>query len=109
MKARSPANIDEEYVYGYKLSDEYDDGRYFQAHFNETKHILEKMETAEGNRKTASFIFFIGGIFIKLIPCIIIFFICRNRGRGNANFNGAMGSAAAGYRRLGRALSQNRR
>lgn len=67
------------------------------------------METTEGNRKTATFIVFIGGIFVKLLPCIIIFFICRNRGRGNGNFNSAMGSAAAGYRRLGRALSQNRR
>ena len=43
-----------------------------------------------------------GGMILKILPCIIIFFICRNRGGNNMNLGAALGSAAAGYRRLGR-------
>lgn len=39
-------HIDEAYVYGYKLNDEYDDGRYFKAHFNETQHIFERIQNS---------------------------------------------------------------
>ena len=93
------------YVYGYKLNDEFDDGRYFRQHFNETKHIFEKTKNSEENKRTASFILIIGGMFLKILPCIIIFFICRSRGRQNTGLSDALGRAAAGYRRLGRNMS----
>ena len=103
-----PLKIDENYVYGYKLEDEFDNGGYFQAHFNETSHIVEKMKNSDANKKTATIFLIIGGMFMKILPCIIIFFICRNRGRQGVGLQDALGRAAAGYRRLGRNLSSRR-
>lgn len=46
-RASLPTNIDESHLYGYKLSDEFDDGQFFKANFNETKHIFEKMQNSQ--------------------------------------------------------------
>ena len=105
IQPKGPVVINEEYVYGYKLNDEFDDGRYFQAHFNETKHIFEKTKNSQENRQAASVILMIGGVFLKLLPCIIIFFFCRSRGRENVGLSDVLGRAARGYRRLGRNIS----
>lgn len=40
-------HIDEAYMYGYRLPDEYDDGRYFQSTFNETQYILNRLNKSE--------------------------------------------------------------
>ena len=70
-KSTLPLKIDEAYVYGYKLEDEFDNGGYFNAHFNETKHIIERMKNSEENKKNATIFIVIGGMFMKILPCII--------------------------------------
>jgi hypothetical protein len=37
-----PSHIDQVYVYGYLLQNEFGDGGYFQANFNETQFIIER-------------------------------------------------------------------
>jgi hypothetical protein len=92
-------HIDQTYVHGYKLGDEFDDGRYFTSHFNETQFILEKMDTVEANKKTARMLLMGGGLFLKLIPCVLLYCFCR-RG-GAAGLEDAIYRARAGYGRLG--------
>lgn len=43
-------------------------------------------------------------MIIKILPCVILFFICRNRGRQDTGISDVLGRAANGYRRLGRNL-----
>ena len=93
-------HIDQAYVYGYKLGDEFDDGRYFEATFNETQFIIERSLKAESNKKTAGLIVFIGSMLFKLLPCIIIFCLCRRVGGGG--LESAMSRARAGYLNVGR-------
>ena len=101
-----PKHIDQAYVYGYKLPEEFDDAGYFQEHFNETQHIIERLQNSEENKKTARSLLFVGGLFLKLLPCIIIFCLCRNRGRGQASIGDVMARAGAGYANFGRRLRQ---
>ena len=96
----APQHIDEAYVYGYKLASEFDDGRYFQSTFNETQYIIERSLKSESNKKTASLILFIGSILFKLLPCVIIFCLCRRGGEGGLQH--ALQRARAGYVNIGR-------
>ena len=43
-------------------------------------------------------------LFFKVMPCIVIFFICRKRNGAGNEMRDVLGRAANGYRRLGRAM-----
>ena len=51
---------------------------------------------------------FFGSMFFKLLPCVIIYCLCRGRGRGEGGLSEVMARAGNGYANFGRRLRQQR-
>lgn len=77
----SPSRQPEEsFVYGFKITFQFDDGKHFQATYNETQFIIDRSSSTPAGKKLSALLLLLTSIMLKTLPCLLIICACRCRG-----------------------------